>query len=499
VPVYPVVLAGVIVISAYLDSDVSVHAAVRPFLLVVAAAGLLVALAAWLLGPTRGPIVATMAILIVRSGDLVHAAIAALLVALVAYTWVLGRRFLPWLERMRNPNPVLNGLSLVLLGSTLVTAGITGTLGRIDLGQGRPFATAVAAASAAGQSHPGRPDIYVILLDGYPRADTLERLFQFDNAPFLSDLAERGFEVAAQSRSNYMYTAMSFTSILQMRYVQEIAGTVGVGTPYGASLRSLINHNPAWDVLRSRGYLVAANQAPWETVAMREADLFCGEQINDFELYLLRATLVGSVVDAVNPSFPAEQHRDVVNQAFDCLGEMSAVTDSPKFVWTHVGAPHLPVVFTRSGGAAGLEVFGHTRQELQVTDQQFASAYTEEIQYLNRRVLEAVDRLVQRPDAPIVIVMSDHGSESRLDWADASRSDLQERFSNLFAARTPARTALFPDDTTPVNLFPLLFDAYFGESIPVHEARFFLSPTDNKLDFTEIPDPAPPSGCCEPL
>jgi hypothetical protein len=98
-----------------------------------------------------------------------------------------------------------------------------------------------------------------------------------------------------------------------------------------------------------------------------------------------------------------------------------------------------------------------------------------------------------------VIVMSDHGSESRLDWADASRSDLQERFSNLFAARTPARTALFPDDTTPVNLFPLLFDAYFGESIPVHEARFFLSPTDDKLEFTEIPDPAPPPGCCEPL
>lgn len=51
----------------------------------------------------------------------------------------------------------------------------------------------------------------------------------------------------------------------------------------------------------------------------------------------------------------------------------------------------------------------------------------------------------------------------------------------------------FPADITPINLFPILFDAYFDERIPLREARFFLSPTNNKLDFTEIPDPAPPA------
>jgi hypothetical protein len=226
---------------------------------------------------------------------------------------------------------------------------------------------------------------------------------------------------------------------------------------------------------------------------MRGADLFCGDQINDFELYLLRTTLLGGLVDVVNPAFEGDQHRDIVNQAFDCLGELSTPTSSPKAVFIHVGAPHLPVVFTRSGGAASRDVFGYTAQELPVSDAAFAAAYTEEIEYLNAQLLEAVDRLAERPDQPIVVLWSDHGSESHLDWADSSKSDLQERFSNFFAARTPTKPSTFPVDVTPINLFPTLFNTYFDTAIPLQDARFFLSPIRNKLEFTEIPDPAPPA------
>lgn len=490
VPWYPVALAGVIVFAAYLDADVSIHAALRPFLLVAAAAALLTAVSVKVLGFTRGPVLVTCLILLVRSGDPFHAGVATLLVVLVGIAWIVARRILPAVSVLRDPNRLLNSMTLVLVASTLLTAAITGTLGRIDLQHGRSFESASVVESV---EQPRDPDIYLILLDGYPRGDTLERLFGFENTPFLSELEDRGFEVADSSRSNYMYTAVSFTSVLHMEYVQEMPGAVGTGTPYGASLRTLINHNPVWDRLRSRGYQIAASQAPWETVAMRGADLFCGNQVNDFELYLLRTTLVGPVVNAINPGFKGDQHRGVINQAFDCLRKISAPTTSPKFVFTHVGGPHLPVVFTRSGGAADTDVFGDTTQEMHVTDKRFASAYTDEVEYLNSRVLEAVDLLAQRPDAPIVILMSDHGSESRLDWADSSRSDLQERFTNFFAARTPSRPATFPTDITPVNLFPLLFDAYFDERIPLREARFFLSPIRNKLDFTEIPDPAPPA------
>ena len=51
------------------------------------------------------------------------------------------------------------------------------------------------------------PDIYYIILDGYPRADILKSTFELDNSEFISWLEREGFYVAACSQSNYSYTA----------------------------------------------------------------------------------------------------------------------------------------------------------------------------------------------------------------------------------------------------------------------------------------------------
>ena len=483
-PLYPTLLAGVIVFGAYLDEDISVHAALRPLLIVITVAAVLTALAVWALGSRRGPALVAAAILIVRSTDLFHAAVAITLIVLVGAAWFVARRSL-----LRDPNRLFNTFSVALVGATLLTAAFSGTLWRIDLEQGQPFA-AQEAGPAPGR--PDRPDIYLILLDGYPRADTLERLFDFDNTPFLTELEDRGFDVAESSRSNYMYTTMTLASTLHMSYVQDIPKS-SLTSPSRPSLRTLINRNPTWERLRSLGYGIAANQAPWETVAMRSADLFCGDHINDFEMYLLRTTLIGPVVNFLNPDFLGDQHRRAINQAFDCLSQISAPTASPKLVFIHVGGPHLPIVFTRSGDPADRDLFGQNARELGVSHERFVEAYAEEIEYLNRRILEAVDVLAARQDEPVVMLMSDHGSESRLDWDDSSKSDLQERFSNFFAARTPSRPSIFPTDLTPINLFPILFNAYFDAAMPPQDARFFLSPIHNKLEFTEVPDPVPPS------
>jgi hypothetical protein len=483
-PLYPTALAAVIVFGAYLDEDISLHAAIRPLLIVIVAAAVLTALAVRALGPARGPLLVAVAILIIRSGDLSHAAFAVILIGLGTVAWVVARRYL-----RRSANLLPNTLAAALVAATLGTAAVSGTLWRIDLQHGRPFP----AASAQDQRAPtGQPDIYLILLDGYPRLDTLDRVWSFDNGSFLAELEQRGFEVADQSRSNYMYTTMTLASMLHMTYVQDIPRS-SLTSPSRPSVRALINRNPTWDRLRQLGYEIDANQAPWETVAMRDANRFCGTHINDFEMYLLRTTLIGPIVNFLNPDFQGDQHRRAINQAFECLAEISAPTATPKLVFIHVGGPHLPVVFTASGDPAARELYGQNAGEVPVSHERFVSAYAQEIQYLNSRVLQAVDVLTARPDAPVVILMSDHGSELGLDWADSSRSDLQERFSNFFAARTPSQPSLFPSDLTPVNLFPILFNSYFDDAFPTHEPRFFLSPIHNKLEFTEIPDPAPPA------
>ena len=63
------------------------------------------------------------------------------------------------------------------------------------------------------------PDIYYIVLDGYPRSDSLAHYFDFDNSSFPQALRERGFYIADASHSNYTMTFLSIASSLNMRYV----------------------------------------------------------------------------------------------------------------------------------------------------------------------------------------------------------------------------------------------------------------------------------------
>ncbi|MCA1572780.1 MAG: hypothetical protein LC798_21300, partial [Chloroflexi bacterium] len=86
------------------------------------------------------------------------------------------------------------------------------------------------------------------------------------------------------------------------------------------------------------------------------------------------------------------------------------------------------------------------------------------------------------PDA-VIVLMSDHGSGVDWYWTEAQNSD--ERTATLFGARTPGKSNVFQPDQTPVNLFPMLLNAYFASELPIHPDRVFLG----SLDLVEITNP----------
>src|SRR6188472_659615 len=53
------------------------------------------------------------------------------------------------------------------------------------------------------------PDIYYIIVDGYARADVLQKYYDFDNSEFLAALGKRGFALNDHSRANYYWTFLS--------------------------------------------------------------------------------------------------------------------------------------------------------------------------------------------------------------------------------------------------------------------------------------------------
>jgi hypothetical protein len=489
-PFHPVLLGFALVAVAYLQTDVSVWAALRP-LLAVLLLSITLLLVAYLVvrDANLAGLLATAVIVLLRTSDLPHAAVALALLCLAALA-------LGYFARVRRASVLASATRLLNIGSVAliavlilqaVASGIPSRLAS-DLRSADPAGRTAGRASATDP-----PDMYLIMLEDYPRADTLQRLFAFDNSAFLNSLKTDGFSVASNSRSNYMYTALNLTAVLQMNYVTDLPalGAWKAGTT-APSLRGLINDNPVFDRLRSAGYTIYSSASRWESETVRAADVYCGaDQLNEFEVRTIRDSLVGSLLDVVAAGWQAGRDRSVVNAEVSCVDAAArAAAGGPRFVLGHIEGPHIPVVFDSAGGPAPLSVYSDTAQGVKTTQDAFRRAYVAELQYLNRRILELVAeirRTAVRP--PVIIVMSDEGSESRLDWQQGARSDLRERFGTLFAASTPGHPSLFGDAPTTVNVFPTLLNAYLGTSLATWPARFFVSSSAERLDVTEIPDP----------
>lgn len=132
--------------------------------------------------------------------------------------------------------------------------------------------------------------------------------------------------------------------------------------------------------------------------------------------------------------------------------------------------PHPPFVFGPDGGPRPLQqCFPRAcgfwdRCPSQLSRPDFAQAATDQLQYLNQRMLKLVDRLLAREEPPVIILLSDHGSRQDPDNVD-------EMHRNFFAAFTPGHPGLFDDDATPISVFPRLLNAYLGDSVPEPEPR----------------------------
>jgi hypothetical protein len=472
-PFHPVVLALGWVLAGFVDSGVHPLAAPRVLALAIGAALVLQAIG-WLItrSPHLGALIASAAILLLISPDLARMAIAIVLIGLaVAAAWMARRIF----GHPQSAAEVTAGMNALTLAIVLLT-GIRG------IGNGSlPVAFAdltTPSREPASSPDANLPDVHVVLLDAYPRTDTLARLFNFDNSDFEGELEARGFTIAPQAHSNYMYTDLTLTAMFNGRHIVDIPTLAPlIGKEHQpANLRDALNDAPMLELARDHGYTVIANAPVGEGIALRgAADVFLGGSgLNEYERYMLASTFIGRVMVTANPRLPQDLWASWVDDGIASIGQAAAVrTDGPKLVFTHIPSPHLPIVFDRKGGPADAPFGGDFAPPEGPADPAFRAAYLAQLQYLNDAVLHALDA-APIDDNAIVIVLSDHGSESKLDWFNPRNGDLRERFASFFASRTPGDDA-FPADMSPTNLFPILLGRLLAQDLPRADDRYFVS------------------------
>lgn len=499
---HPVFLAAAYVLSQGLSTEAEPGALVRP-LVVAALFAVALTLIGWVAFRNRwdGGLLATAVIVLAigvfpayKVWQLLGPTIGTL-VAVGTLTLLLGVPAVMALRavRVRQPVPRPGAGALNTFSAILVAVVVVGnTVGAIPraISQVTMPAPVVDIAPAGGRP----PDIVIILLDGYPRSDVLERRLGIDNAGFVEALRDRDFDVATRSRSNYVFTALTLASLFQMQYLDEIESLrplIGTDQAHHDVLRDAATNGLAFAALRSAGYEIVTAPPGWLHVSLAGAsDRVLDEgEMTDLERSLLEQTWLLDVLTAFKPDVLTRPIRDRLVHAFDHLDAFALEDrDRPAFLFLHVPGPHLPLVVDADGNTLPLpaRALGAVSPEaLHMSRAEYSATWAGELAYLERRVLRAIDALQATEAPPLIVVMADHGYIH-----EVQADDVQSRFASLFAAYTPGAPGLLRDAPTPVNLMPRVLNAYLGADFPSLADRYFLSPGPlQPMMLTEVTDP----------
>lgn len=331
------------------------------------------------------------------------------------------------------------------------------------------------------------PSIYFILTDSYTRADTLSDLFNYDNSQFLGALESRGFQVSAQSTTNYNYTRFVVPTILNYEYVAGEAGLIGSQRGgYRQQLRARTYNNKVAAVLASLGYdlvTVRTERSPVHSVRTAGADNLLlddsGWIANEFETALLDTTFLPRVFSRFAANY---SKKDQVEFVIDEVARQST-RSGPVFVVAHIMAPHHPFVHDRNGlhPVRSGQPFGRTGNLAEDVH-----GYADQVHYLNSLLTTMIDEILENSATPpIIILQGDHGLRVTWNWAEnwakspeeqLESACLREVFTNLNAIYLPAQARVaVPDTLSPVNTFRFLLDNYFGGELGLLENRSFFT------------------------
>ena len=358
----------------------------------------------------------------------------------------------------------------------------------------------------AGSSTGALPDVYLLVLDAYGRADVIRDLYGFENN-LVPVLKSAGFYLADEAASNYAQTAQALASSLNLEYLPEFVE----GDPADTSrepFRALIADNRVFNAFRDRGYRIVYYASEYSILQPRPGDVFRRPPffLTDFEYGVYQATALPRLfaLAGLPPSWGAHKvRRRHVNWTLDQLAEgRDGRDEQPTLVFAHVLVPHPPFVFAGDGS------YPPTRMPATSIDGQawdvaagslgesYENGYVESLRFVNRRVQEVIQGILARAERPTIIMLQgDHGPGARLVWYDKDQSDMRERLGILLAVRFPdGDYSMLHARLTSVNAMREILNRALGLNLSLLPDRSYFSTWAQPYVFHDVTDQVnPPS------
>ena len=327
------------------------------------------------------------------------------------------------------------------------------------------------------------PNVYFIILDGYPRNDVLKEYVNFDNSEFTNALEQKGFHIAENSYANYSFSGVSIVSTMNMDYINFLADELGedsidynpiVGKDYG-----LYPDNQVIKNFKSMGYKTV--KLGTATIYLYELPLVdlspCYKSIHLMDNRLLDAVGNTSMIGYFIERWAEEQQRQIILCDFEELPKISDYFEEPVFVWSHIMLPHYPLIFGPNGEPVtpGKPLIAMNHPEFTDSSWDIKTQFMYQVQFANKKSLEFIDRIIEKEKNPIIIIQSDHGSAFGVNIEDPTNDNVFQKLSNLSAIYFPdeKHRKMLTDDRTNVNTFRTVFNAYYGSNYEILEDRAY--------------------------
>jgi hypothetical protein len=317
-----------------------------------------------------------------------------------------------------------------------------------------------------------RPDIYLIIMDEYCGTNLLKKFYNYDNHPFENFLREQGFWVAADPGCNYQLTVFSTASMLSMDYLPWLPKErkeKGNPEDFGTGFKIIASGNVP-NLLQSKGYDiynysifdVGSEPSQFNTGALPfKLKLITAKTFyNRMEKDLLWNILY---MDDGNNWFAKRSQENIKkgNQKVMALTREAAAkkTSRPKFVYTHLYAPHDPFLYDSTGAEVTINVYNkHTPVSVH------NKAYLQYFVYVTKMMRGFITDLIKKTNGEaVILLMSDHGYRGlRQNGAFVSADN---NFNSVYLPNKDY--SRYYDSITNVNQFRVLFNTLFKTNLPL--------------------------------
>jgi hypothetical protein len=291
-----------------------------------------------------------------------------------------------------------------------------------------------------------RPDIYILLADGYTSNASLLKNFKYVNGSFSQWLKSHKFNINNEAKCNYNITAASLASLFSLNYIGLKNGDLLSERQRKQCIEQGIKKSSLVRLLEQRSYKIKI-----VSPLLNEKLLPVPETTAPLDVKTLKNTPVGYY--AVNNKWDKYYKNCRTMQGFDdynrLLANLQISSAGPVFFFKHYMVTHPPYTINKTCVE---------REKISPADK-----YLSSIEIQNKYFEQDIISIKQRPHPRgyIVILLADHGSH-------ITESD------NIFMAYyTSDKSLLASNPQSSVSLMRLLFSQLKFASLPALPDKTF--------------------------